>query len=97
VSTERCERFMAELALAAGAHEVLSMTLDGVLLGALRTLDSLTLTVYGRLPQADRRKLLDDLSPVRLPTYDEMREHLAGVAELPENPGPAQVAGRRVA
>lgn len=95
MSAERCERFLAELSAASGIREVLSMTMDGVLLGATRTAESLTLTVYGRLPWRDRRKLLNDLSPVRLPTYEELREHLLGIAELPADPGPAQVAGRR--
>jgi len=88
---------MGELAIAAGDGEVLSMTLDGVLLGAVRAPETLTLTVYGKLPPEERRRLLDDLSPIRLPMYDELREHLAGVAELPSDPGPAQVAGRRAA
>jgi hypothetical protein len=88
---------MAELCMAAGTREVLSMTLDGVLLGALRSLDAFTLTVYGRLPSAERRTLLDDLAPIRLPTYEELREHLAGLTELPVDPGPAHVAGRRAA
>jgi len=95
VSIERCERFVLELSAAASLREVLSMTLDGVLLGAARSVDVLTLTVYGRLPAADRRKLLNDLAPVQLPTYEELREHLIGVADLPADPGPAQVAGRR--
>jgi hypothetical protein len=86
---------MAELSAAAGVREVLSMTLDGVLLGAMRSLDAVTLTVYGRLPAAERRKLLNDLAPIQLPTYGELREHLTGTAELPADPGPAQVAGRR--
>lgn len=88
---------MTELALAAGDGEVLSMTLDGVLLGALRAPDTLTLTVYGKLPTKERRRLLNDLSPIRLPMYDELRGHLMGVAELPSDPGPAQLAGRRAA
>jgi hypothetical protein len=95
VCIERCERFLLELSAAASVREVLSMTVDGVLLGAARSADALTLSVYGRLPAADRRKLLDDLAPVQLPTYDELRDHLTGVAELPADPGPAQVAGRR--
>ncbi|MDX6535273.1 MAG: hypothetical protein QOF68_3017 [Gaiellales bacterium] len=94
---ERCRQFMAELCAAAGTREVLSMTVDGVLLGAVRTRDSLTLKVYGRLPSDDRRKLLDKLAPIGLPTYDELCEHLNGVAELPADPGPAEVVGRRVA
>jgi hypothetical protein len=73
--------------------EVISMTLDGVLLGVSGNDDRLSITVFGQIPQREHRLLMERLSPARLPTYEELRSHLSDVVELPSEPGDAEIDG----
>ncbi len=92
----RFEQFLDDLWAGAesSGEEVLSMTCDGVLLGAAVSGPALAVTVYGSLPPRMRRRLLDRLSPVRLPTYSELRDGLAPDVDLPADPGRAGISGR---
>src|SRR5262245_42361668 len=86
---ERCESFISALWEdgRAAEDELLSMTVDGVMLGVGATHDRLTLSVYGELPFPAHRALLEALSPARLPTYQELRRYLEHVVALPADPG----------
>lgn len=88
-SDERCgeylERLWMESSLSGAA--VITMTSDGIVLDATASDGGLTLCVYGRVPPAQQRELLNRLAPARLPTYDDLRAHLVDAAELPADPG----------
>ena len=88
-SDERCgeylERLWMESSLSGAA--VITMTSDGIVLDATASDGGLTLCVYGRVPSAQQRELLNRLAPARLPTYDDLRAHLVDAAELPADPG----------
>jgi hypothetical protein len=90
---ERCHSFISALWEdgRAADDELLSMTVDGVMLGVGATHEQLTLSVYGELPFHARRALLDALPPARLPTYAELRRHLEDVVALPADPGTVEV------
>jgi hypothetical protein len=90
---ERCGVFLEALwgeARECG-DEVISMTLDGVLLGLSGNHERLSITVFGGIPHHEQRLLLERLSPARLPTYEELRSHLSDVVDLPYDPGDADV------
>ena len=89
ICAERCESFISALWEdgRAAEDELLSMTMDGVMLGVGATHDRLMLSVYGELPYHARRALLHALPPARLPTYDELRRYLEHVVALPADPG----------
>jgi hypothetical protein len=92
---ERCGTYLEALWREAreSDDEVISMTLDGVLLGVSGNTDRLSITVFGRIPRHDQRLLLERLSPARLPAYEELRSHLSDVVELPGTPGDAEIDG----
>jgi hypothetical protein len=73
--------------------EVISMTLNGVLLGISGDDERLSITVFGRIPEHEQRLLLERLSAARLPTYEELRLHLSDVVDLPYEPGDAELDG----
>lgn len=92
---ERCGIYLEALWREARdcGDEIISMTLDGVLIGVSGNSETLSITVFGRIPRAEQRMLLERLSPARLPTYVELCEHLADAVELPRDPGEAELEG----
>jgi hypothetical protein len=90
---ERCGIYLESLWQEARecGDEVVSMTLDGVLLGVAGDEDRLSITVFGRIPEHEQRMLLERLSAARLPTYEELRLHLEDVVDLPDEPGDAEL------
>jgi len=92
---ERCGVFLEALWREARecGDEVISMTLDGVLLGVSGDDERLSITVFGQIPRQEQRLLLERLAPARLPTYDELRSHLQDAVELPSEPGDAEIDG----